>query len=209
MNRRLILCALALAALSVTGCAARVPAPPPTPPGPLAEWATVVGPRYTAMVPTTIAGFTWTGYRVNYRDPALGTMLHYRAIDSLQADLYVYPSPVDGGRCGAACADSLAGDQAVGFGLGYTLTQLRTFESAAVLAPEELVPAAGERWLTGRLVRVRGTRRGRATASDFYLFLPRLYYVKIRATYTVTPDAEARVEAFARAAAAGVVLSGQ
>jgi hypothetical protein len=77
------------------------------------------------------------------------------------------------------------------------------------LAPEELVPAAGERWLTGRLVRVRGTRRGRATASDFYLFLPRLYYVKIRATYTVTPDAEARVEAFARAAAAGVVLSGQ
>jgi len=208
MHRRLVLCALVLTALSTTGCAARAPSAPPSAPQPLGGWTRVVGRRYTAMVPTSIAGFTWTGYRVDYPNPALGTMLHYRAIDSLAADLYVYPSPVDGDRCRAACADSVAELVANDFALFFTLTQLRTFDSAVVMQPERLVPAEGERWLTGRVVRIRGTRRRRATASDFYLFLPRLHNVKVRATYTLTPDASARVEAFARAAAAGVTLSG-
>jgi len=215
MHRRLPLCVAVLAVVGATGCAARSPSPSSSSPRtavavvePPPGFTLVRGPRYTAMVPTTIAGLTWTGYRVDYPDRALGTLLHYRAADSLQADLYVYPSPVDGGRCGAACAESLAEGQAIEFAMGYTLTQLRSFESAEVRTPGLLVPAAGERWLTGRLVQVRGTRRGRAAASDFYLFLPPQYFVKVRATYIVTPGAEARVEMFARAAAAGVVPAG-
>ena len=205
MRLRLVVCASVFPLLDLTGCAARS-SPASLPPG---DWTVVRGPRYTAMIPDTIAGFAFTGHRVDYPNPALGTMLRYRAADSLAADVYVYPSPVDGVRCGAPCADSLAQSEARSFGMTFTMTQLRTYDSAVVMRPDTLYPAEGERWLAGSLVRVRGTRRGRQVASDFFLFLPPLHYVKVRASYLLRPGTAARVEAFARAAAAGVMVSGR
>ena len=178
-------------------------APPPASlpsPDPATAPASTPPPGYIAIrTPEAVADFALVN-RQDFEDEAAGVGLRYQRASGQTIDVYVYPGPDLGEKCGLSCAAGLLASEVSDFqGSIPILIQRGHVQAARVTDSRRLTPPAAARWRLGHHVTLAVTRDDLAQRSDFILhYLPK-FRVKVRATYVDDRASREAVEGFVRA----------
>jgi hypothetical protein len=118
----------------------------------------------------------------------------------MYADVFVYPGPTIGTPCDTVVATRAITDQIAGFRDGFpTMIERHYVDSIAVVDDRRLAPNPDVPWCVAEHLTLAVVREGTRQRSDYFLYVLSGYFVKIRITYSFTPNRLTLQEAFTNA----------